>query len=277
MVAKDYTVTLSNFETYLREWGFSFGKNLIRDEVNSLEDGEKSNTLLIGEYNTDEGDYGAAIYGDFMNLTSAPRTILSDTGHIDCYFGEAMSRDEDGNHYASRSYSAFLRSSKEAEQYAYDALTGGYTARASEYGVSYDLAAICYRTETDSTSAENTFSFVFCAASDDFFSASLLGNPSYANYDIASLLVKDISRTDEFASIYLGGLSINSSSYGGKQLYDTSIATTDTKIYTPSMQILKINYAMSDGMRTFLIILATIPADVALGFGIYMLIRRRYL
>ena len=65
---------------------------------------------------------------------------------------------------------------------------------------------------------------MFCVNSASFLQNSLLGDSSYANYEIVSAVVENISRVDEHASMDLGALSLNSASGGGKYIIETSIS-----------------------------------------------------
>jgi hypothetical protein len=66
---------------------------------------------------------------------------------------------------------------------------------------SYGLAAVTTRTVFDSVTAEYTYSYVFCANDGDFFSNELLGNASYANFEIMSALINNISRVDDLQDL----------------------------------------------------------------------------
>ena len=248
----------------------------MKDSEESLPDPDASNTVLIGQYNEDENGYGYAIYGDFVSLSSAPSTIVRDTGYIRCSYDESPEMKEDGDFYTSRNYSPFLSSSAAAKTYAYDALTGGYDALDHKAGV-MDLCSVSVRMTTDSYSSERSYSYVFAAASGSFFSEQTLGNPSYANYDVTSALVQNISRVDEYASTDLGGTSLNSTSFGGKQLLDIAIATEDTQVYNAAMEVVEINYTLTLGMKIFYIVLVALPVLGALAVGITVCVRRRYL
>ena len=276
MVAKDYRVKLDNLENYLFEWGFDFGDTLVKDAEESLDDPENTNTVLVGQYNADEGSYGYAIYGDFASLPSSPSAIVSDTGYIRCAYDESQEIREDGDFYTSRTYAPFLQSSSAAKTYAYDSVADDYVALDARHGV-MDLCAASVRMTTDSYSSEVTYSYVFAAASGSFFSEELLSNPSYANYEVVSSLIHNVARVDEHASMDLGGTSLNSSSFGGKQLLDTTIVTTKTDVWGPDLEIVETNYAFGTGAKVFIIILTALPAVAALTVGVVVAIRRRYL
>ena len=77
-----------------------------------------------------------------------------------------------------------------------------------------------------------TNSFIFCVNSRSFFDSELLGNASYANYDIVSAVVENISRVDEYADADLGGPTGNSASLGGKMIIPMSMSENDQTIYS---------------------------------------------
>ena len=256
--------------------GFSFGDTLVKDEKESLSGSEVENTLLIGQYNGDTESYGYAIYGDFAALTSSPSTIVSDSGYIKCSFDEAQQVREDGDFYTFRTYAPFLKTSDAAKTYAYDGTADDYVALDAHHGV-MDLCAASVRVTTNSHSSESTYSYVFAAASASFFSQELLSNTSYANYDVVSSLVHNVARVDEHATMDLGGTSLNSSSFGGKQLLDTSIVTRRTDVYDTSLEVVETNYAFTAFAKAATILFTALPAVAALVVGVVVAIRRRYL
>ena len=100
----------------------------------------------------------------------------------------------------------------------------------------------------------------------------MLGNTSYANYDIVSAVVENISRADEYASIELGGVSYNSPNLGGKPFLETSMSTSD---------IYEGNYITIHGISATDIIMLTvmllsIPV-VVLVIGVVIRVRRKFL
>ena len=119
---------------------------------------------------------------------------------------------------------------------------------------------------------------MFCAASPDFFSNESLSNAAYANYDIMTALINNISRVDVYASLELGGTSLNSSSYGGKQLVSTKLSTEDTEVFAPdASEVEKINYGISTTEKViYTVIVAAVPFVIMIA-GAVVCIRRRFL
>lgn len=277
MVVKDYRTKLPVLETFLYDWGIEFGNTLLKDEISSLQDEGNTNTALITEYNTDTNSYGYAIYSDFASVSSSPRVVFTDAGYVKCSMKESTSKAENGSSGTSRKYASFLSTSKNAKSYAKNSLTGEYQDLAG-YASVYDVAAIAAREHVDTKKNESFFSYVFCANSKDFLSNSLLGNASYANYDVVSSLTENISRLDEYASMELGGLSLNSSSYGGKQLQYATLSEEDVAIYSgDGKEILEQNYAVTNGfIIAFSIVVFLFPIGL-IAFGIVVCAKRRFL
>ncbi len=281
MVAKDYRIDLPIFESFLFDWGFEFGDALIKDENASLDDssvsGSKTNTSLIASYDTDENSYGYAIYKEYADTSSAPRTIFTNTGYVKCSFRESEASTEGGSALTTRRYASFLSSSSAAKAYSKNPITGEYQDLAG-YAGKYDLAAIVARDSVDSVKNENTYSYVFCANTADFFSNELLGNPSYANFDIVTSVTENISRLDYFASMDLGGTSLNSSSFGGKQLHYPTLSTEDVEIYSgDASEVIEYNRGITTGFITaFATVVLSFPVIVAV-LGIIVCLKRKFL
>ncbi len=277
MVNKDYSVELPVLERFLSEWGISFGTTLLKDAEASLADELGTNTNLIASYDTDEESYGYAIYSDFASVSSAPRTIFSNTGYVKCSFKESEATPESGTANTRRQYASFLKSSLAAKPYAKNSLTGEYVDLAGEAGA-YDLAAVVARAKLDDVKNETTYSYIFCSATADFLTNGLLGNSSYANYDVLSALIENISRLDDYASMELGGLSLNSSSYGGKQIIYSALSDKAEDIYSgDGKEIIEHNKAINGGFTvTVTVIVFAIPVLVLI-LGVFVCLRRRYL
>lgn len=272
MVCKDYRVSLPTLEYYLREWGIGFGNALVVDESEYLENGTGKQTTLVSQYDTDESGYGYAIYGDFVAVDTAPEVIVKESGFVECFFDESNAANEDGSFAISRNYAPFLSTSKDARAFGTDAL-GEVLVR--DYGV-LDTSCVSVRMITDTQSSEKQYSYVFAAASASFLDDEMLSGSAWANYDVVSALVRNISRVDEHASMDLGGTSLNSSKFGGKQLLDVSIVTTLTNVYDSNKEVVEVNEAMTDGMKIFIYIFVFIFPIAALVLGVVVSIRRRY-
>ncbi len=277
MVNKDYKTTLPVFEDFLHEWGFDFSNAIVKDEVDSIKDEQNTNTQLISKYNSDETSYGYAIYGDFAALGSAPITVFTNAGAIKCAFPTSASQQEQGTPNASKNFVSFLTSSANAQLYSKNDLSNDYTAPMDDTG-SYNLAALSIRNEIDTEKDEKTYSYFFCTASDEFFSNLLLNNPVYANYDVLSSLIDNISRIDMFGSMEIGGTSFNSSSFGGKQLVSSAMNEVDKNIFSPDgKEIVRVTKGINTADKVILtVIIFAVPTAIAV-LGVVVRIKRKFL
>jgi hypothetical protein len=277
MFSKDYRQDLPVLEDFLHNWGIEFGDYLVKDELASLSDALGSNTQLIASYNKDDTTYSHALYGSYADISSAPRTVFKNAGYVKCSFEESNAAVEDGTSYTSRFYESFLTTSSGAKAYGKNSITGEYNALAGNAGV-YDLAGLIIRERIDEIKNETTNSFIFCVNTKDFFENEHIGSTYYANYDIISTLVEDISNVNEYGSMDLGGLSANSSSYGGKQLQSTALSTEQSYVYSgDGKKILETNRGIDTAfIAVFATVVFLIPAGIAIA-GVAVRIKRRYL
>ncbi|MBE6531976.1 MAG: hypothetical protein E7676_00515 [Ruminococcaceae bacterium] len=269
MVAKDYSLSLPEFEEFLYEWGFDLSTSLVKDESSHITNEDGSFTTLVAEYDTDEDSYGYAIYGEFASLKSSPSMVFDNTGYISCSYGDNLGIFEPGTTYVSRAYAPFFFTSSDAR--AYEKNEYGEYATPITAG-RLDVASVVTRIERDGTTGEDKHSYIFCANSPDFFSNDHLGNASYANYEIMSALTENMIRSDEYANIDLGSTSMNSANRGGKVLLDTDILETDTYVN----DILITRGLSSAATVWYVVLIMAIPVAVAV-FGIVVRIKRKFL
>ncbi len=279
IVTKDYDQSLSlpNLEDFLHEWGFDFSTSQVRDTELSVAGSEGKN--LIAVYETEVDSYANAIYGDYASLATSARTTVNNTGYITNSYGEKGFKNEAGSAETVKRYAPFLKSSDKASSYFYSDASGNYDdSSVLDSTGTFDLAALTVRQSFDSVTAEHTHSYLFCAASADFFSNESLSNAAYANYDIMMALINNISRVDVYASLELGGTSLNSSSFGGKQLVSTTLSTEDTEIYAPdASEVVKVNFGISNTEKiVYTIVVAAVPFIILLA-GAVVCVRRRFL
>ena len=265
VVNKDYNVSLPNLEVFLADWGISFSNSYVVDDENRLDDTGK---VIVAEYDSDDQSYGYNFYSDYVGLASAPKMVFSDTGYITCSFGDGYSRREAGYRNVTRQFAPFIGS--------YATANTGDNILESEAG-NKTLAAITARSNLDQYTGENTYSFIFATASKEFYSNEILGNTSYANRDLVYDVFVNISRTDRYVSTDLGGLSKNSSSYGGKRLVSTTMSTEPTTEYVPGATETKSYLGLSAGAATTYFVIVMIPAGAALVLGAVVFIRRKFL
>ena len=277
IVNKDYEVTLPNLEGFLSEWGFDFSNSLVKDQDNCLADVGEEGTTILGVYQKLETDFGYGYYESYANLSSAPKMVFMNSGFLCCSFRDGNSYSEPGNINASITYTDFIGTSDKAIAYE----GAGSTVVTSLEGYKA-LAAASVRVDLDAVTMENTYSYLFCTASGDFFSNELLSNNSYANYDIMASVITNITRTDRFADMSLGGLSGNSISQGGKASIPSNLAEYSFDVYSAygvnqSDNYIKTNLGFSTGAAiTYTVIIMMIPFAV-LVFGVVVFIRRKFL
>ena len=281
MVAKDYGQPLPMLEAFLYEWGFEFSDTKVKDEKNSLTTQlNESFPPIAGVYETDENSYGNAIYGDYASSASAPKMIFTNTGYISCSFGLGESTTENGASNTNRHYAPFISTGPGANAYAYNADKGEYADLATRNPSTLALASVCSRHVTHETEATTTYSYVFCANSPDFLSNDLIGNPSYANFDMVSAVVNNIARTDMHASSDLGGTSLNSASFGGKQIIDAALYEYDTVLYSTdasNIEVIKTNSGITSSQITVIsVLIYAVPVAIA-AVGVVMCVKRRFL
>ncbi len=282
-VARDYhrDLKLTNLDSFLYQWGFSFGTSVVAadPDIEGAEgDYRGTDTDLVAQYNTNEDSYAYQIYGDYAGIGTSARTIVTNTGYISTSFTEDGSSNEAATANVVRRYFPFLTSPLSSNSYVYTD-SEGYANRSSiDKRGAADIAAVVTRQSFDSVIAERTFSFVFCAASAEFFSNELLGNEAYANYDITSALINNISRVDVYASTDLGGTSMNSSSYLGKPMVETTLYEDDYEVIDYQNQtIIGTKSGLGGGERVVFTVLFSLAPLAALTLGIYVLIKRKFL
>jgi hypothetical protein len=271
MLNKAYDVTLPGLENFCKEWGIIFGNSQVFDPDNALFTGiggESDDSVFAGVYDSDEANFGYAYYGSYATLSSSPKMVFSNTGYLYCSLNMSESMIESGNKYATKNYAAFIGTSDNA----YNLVDG-----ATDTGVK-TLVAAGVRNHLDNITAENSYSYLFCSNSADFFSNELLGNTSYANYAVLTSVIGNISRTDRYASIELGGMSYNSPSFGGKQTASTELSNSPTKVYSwDAKEVVKYNKGLTSGaIIAYTVIVMAVPVAV-LTLGIVMFIKRKFL
>ena len=283
MVSRDHAIEKDGvsahpaFDAFLYEWGFDFSQAVVSDDENYLDTTSGEHDTIIGAYNTDEDSYGYAIYGEFASLPSAAATVFKNASYITPSFKEDGVEQEPGDLTVERTFLSFMNSHSTAA--AYNERGGTYEKEGE-----LTLAAVSARRAMDSYTAQTKYSYVFCVNGTDFFSNELLYNSSYANYDVMALLVRNLARTDEFASMELGGNSLNSPMFGGKVLSDYSLSPTDvyedvfhhTENGTYSEQVKTVSGLSEGEVVGLTVTLFAIPL-VILGLGIAVHIKRRFL
>lgn len=283
MVTKDYaTGSLPNFDDFLAEWGIKCTGMKVKDETSYIKKQDPNDrTTIIADYDLTEGSYADVIYGDFAAISSSPKVVVSNTGTIVSAYGDSVGDSEAGSTKTSRIFAPFLYTSSGAASFG--KLNGEYNESMVDAKGKQIIAAISGRQTIDSVSNERTYSYIFCAASRDFFKNELIGNASYANYDIVSALVQNIARLETHAPNTLGGLSLNNSddTFGGKMLDDASIRNKDEYIQgvneNGDVVVVETRHGLTTAMLVIIIVIASvIPLSIAV-LGLVICLKRKYL
>lgn len=283
MVTKDYaTGSLPNFDDFLAEWGIKCTGMKVKDETSYIKKQDPNDrTTIIADYDLTEGSYADVIYGDFAAISSSPKVVVSNTGTIVSAYGDSVGDSEAGSTKTSRIFAPFLYTSSGAASFG--KLNGEYNESMVDAKGKQIIAAISGRQTIDSVSNERTYSYIFCAASRDFFKNELIGNASYANYDIVSALVQNIARLETHAPNTLGGLSLNNSddTFGGKMLDDASIRMKDEYIQgvneNGDVVVVETRHGLTTAMLVIIIVIASvIPLSIAV-LGLVICLKRKYL
>ena len=268
MVMRDHTLKdaegnpkLKNLDNLLYEWGFLFRDETVTDRTNNVGSSDK----LLGVYETESNSYANAVYGEFANLPSAPHTVFTNTGYIECSFYETKTKYEDGAVEATVTYEPFITSYSSAE------------AKSGAISGELDLTAVSVRREHSMETNESTFSYVFCANSADFLSRELLFNSSYANFEIVSAVINNISRNDVYASMDLGGISVNSTKYAGKLLVYDNLTEEPAEIYESNAKLVGTTLGFTGAIKVVIVIIACALPCVPLVIGVIIKLRRKFL
>lgn len=246
-----------NLDSFLCDWGFEFTDAVVEDTDNHL---GNSITTIYGEYSTDDDSFGALVYSDFAALPTAAKVVFSDAGYITTSFDRGNAFYESGDN-SERLFMSFMDSfdSAKAKAKSDEFPQDGYIDTVNQGNMT--LAAMTGRYHLDGYTNVAKRSNIFCVNSASFFSNEILGNYSYANHEVMSLLLEEMLFNDQYASNELGGSSANFENYGGKKLADTSLNIT-------SKAQLEVN--------AFPILLFAIPVG-ALVCGIVVYTKRKYL
>lgn len=267
---KSYEAELPIMESLLSEWGIAFGSGMIEDEereyASSVGDGKY---YTLGVYDTDSESFGSAYYENYANLSSAPEMLFCNSGYVFCSYVDGEVMQEPGTYNASKMYGSFIGTSEAATAI----LNGEQTPEGFK-----SYASIATRTYLDGVTGETSYSYIFASNSEYFYSNEILSNTSFANYDILSSLINSISRTERYADMALGGTSVNSSSFGGKQNVDMTLKSYAYDIYSPDgREVVRTNAALSTSTRKWFTALVFYPPLAAFIVGAVVFIKRRYL
>lgn len=265
MVFKDPEVTLPALSEYLSEWGIAYADGAYLKEARGEGLDERERERLVATYpKSDKDALGYSLFGDVAGLAAAPRTVVPHSGYLlPTWDGDTKMISNN----TSAMTSAVLYSSADCR--AYDA-----AGALVDDGGSYALARITARVYTDEV--RDYYSYVFCAASTAMVESEQLENPTNANYDVMFSAVRTISRTDRYASDALGGLNMNTETFGGKRLHSEEISATDRPVYKNG-KVVRTYYGLTPtAVVVYTVLILAVPAAVA-ALGIVRCVRRRHL
>ena len=267
MIFKDPDTELPDLEEFLTEWGIACQTgDSVRDLATAggeMQDG--TNDSFSAVYPDEEKDaLGYQLFGDVAGLNTAPAVRLEGFGHLGSSW---LSDTKYISNDTSAMTSAVLRAPGSAKVF-------DKNGDVKDDKGGYALARLTARVSVVEN-IQDYYSYVFCAAGTSLTDSKYLGDPALGNYDIMFSTVRFISRTDAYASDALGGLNMNTTSFGGKRLQSSALSETPVQKYEKG-ELIHTYPAMTAGVRivwTTLIML--LPAAVAIT-GIVLCVRRRY-
>ena len=267
MIFKDPNVSLPDLEEFLTEWGITCNTG---DSVRDLASGggsagDGTNDSFAAVYPDSEKDaLGYQLFSDVAGLNTAPAVRLDGFGYLGTSW---LSDTKYVSNDTSAMTSAVLRAPETAK--VFDG-----SGNVKDDAGSYALARLTTRV-TVVENIQDYYSYLFCAAGTSLTESVYLDDPALGNYDVMFSTVRFISRTDAYASDALGGLNMNTTSFGGKRLVSSTLSETPVQKYEKG-ELIHTYPAMTAGVRvvwTTLIML--LPAAVAIT-GIVLCVRRRY-
>ena len=265
MLFLDPAHDLPHLEQLMSQWGILYEGVSVKDRTSPMGD----SAILAGQLTADQNEMSYGVYKDIVNLSTPPRLVMPHSGSVTTsWLTHEGATSSTAN--VTAYYSPFLSSTSEA--FAYDPLTGN---QAEEKARVFTLAALSTRIRTDTITGEAYFSYVFGSACPEMISGEYLSNAAYGNYDVMFALVRYISRTDEYASMDLGGTSLNSISMGGKQIIYGDLSVTPVDLYQNGKVVFTFG-KMTPATQFWLSFLVIgLPTLTVLGLGIYTHLRRR--
>ncbi len=271
MFFKDPDVSLPNLEDLAADWGVKFenGSYIRGTKDDTIPDDTGKRQKLIVTLNPDEDATPYSVFGELIQTGVPPRMVVEDSGYVSqSWMSGGASNSGLVNVYGycfdfMYSGDKSIAVNKDGDQ----TVTG---ARA------YSLAALSMRMRLDNVEDTTKFSYFFGAASTSLTSNAYLEDAAYSNYDVLFATVRFISRVDEYASMELGGTSVNSSSIGGKPLVPVKIPATGYEYYDYKTGKEKTFTALSDTAATaWSVMIVLVPAVAAGVTGTVIMIKRK--
>lgn len=261
---------LPNLTDFAADWGISFHEGYYLREApeNALSDAGNTRLKIFANLSDDKNNVSNSVYADILALGTVPRTVVADSGIV------SGSWKHDGIGGSSTTqvvgyYGDFFTTSDKAQPIRIEDGTAGQAG-------TYAMAGLAVRSRLDETENVHYNSYFFGAASTSLTSNAYLDNHAYCNADLLYSTVRHIARTDAYASMELGGTSLNSPIPGGKPLKTVTLAEGGNKKYDDE--------GLSDGYYravdratqvTWGLLLTVVPVAVAAIVGGILLIRRK--
>ena len=255
---------LPQLEQFVSPWGIAFTHEQIKDTTNQT----GKDTLLWAEYNRSEDEMSYGVYADIADMPNPPRFVMDGSGSVKTTWKTHEGATSSTSNVTAY-YSPFLYSAPTA--YSYNA-QGNLTA---EKPRAHELAGLSVRIKTDSVTTDSYFSYVFASACPAMVTDEWLTSTAYGNHDAMFALVRYISRTDEYASMDLGGTSLNSLHMGGKPLVYSEMTDQKNVVYENGM-IVKIYEPFTNRSRTIILVFTLVlPVLLVASVGAVVYLRRR--
>lgn len=270
MLFKDPTAELKALEDFAADWGIAYhdGYYLRETPENALTDAENTRRKLFATLSTDADSVANTIYEEIVSLGTVPRAVVADAGIVT----GSWKNDGIGGSSTTETlgyYNDFFTTSEGAQTVRIsNGQIGTSGARA--------MAGISVRSRLDSRENVRYNSYFFGAATTSLTTNDYLDNHAFCNADLLFTTVRFIARTDAYASMELGGTSLNSPIPGGKQLLTVTLDAGGNVRYDEDGEEAGY-YRAADRAAgvAWGLVLAVAPVLLAAGVGTVLLVRRR--
>ena len=242
MVLKDPKAgELSSLNGYLEEWGLAFRGDVVKDSSpagaltvtagGSLD----SREYLIASYATmNEGTVGYSMYQAIADRVTAPKTVLETCSSVNMLWGDLGEKVMATN--VSRMVSGVFFASSNVDDRTGLPTAGSYIGESfsvRDLSVSSPMALAAVSVESKMGKEVDFYSaYVIAVGTTKLISSNYINNSTFCNYDVVYSMLRTVSRTDRYADKDLGGLTLNSDRYGGKDLWPDDLrSSTESGIF----------------------------------------------
>ena len=272
MVLRDaYNTPLPAFDSYLSEWGLSFNSDKVIAPDSSLktESGE-GGSHLIATYAKAEEDslLGYGMIAGLSDMNIPPKTVLPNCASIN------MTRVNVETTLAPntvRAVSGVFFAGEDA--YAVD--KDGFKITKPDSSL-YWLAAAATEWYLPSGNTNTYYySYVFAAGTTALIENTYLADSALGNRDAMRSVLRTISRIDVFASSELGGFDLNSKTYGGKMLLNSSLFEEDYTFHYAFGSMRSYPGLKPTARIVWTVLIALLPVVVVPFVGYFVCARRK--